>query len=75
MAQFRDRGHDRGRGHEDGELVDKLVNTPATSLEGVLVKLRYVLDYVDETSDIGDIGGTIDFVHDAIEAIERFAAS
>ena len=29
---------------------------------------------VDETSDIGDIGGTIDFVHDAIEAIERFAA-
>ncbi len=55
-------------------LVDKLVNTTATSLEGVLVKLRYVLDYVDETSDIGDIGGTIDFLHDAIEAIERFAA-
>ncbi len=28
MAQFRDRGHDRGRGHgpDEGELVDKLVS-------------------------------------------------
>ncbi len=52
------------------ELVDKLAGTPATSWEGVLVKLRYVFEYLDNTSDLG---AEHSFQRDAIEAIERFA--
>ena len=57
-------------GDRQCDLVDQLANTPATSWEGVLVKLRYVFEYLDGTSDIGAVHS---FQRDAIEAIERFA--
>ncbi len=52
------------------ELVDQLADTPATSWEGVMIKLRYVFEYLDNTSDLG---AEHSFQRDAIEAIERFA--
>ncbi len=57
-------------GDRQCEIVDQLADTPATSWEGVLVKLRYVFEYLDGTSDIGAVHS---FQRDAIEAIERFA--